>query len=268
MGGTCAIRPVNDGRMASICSRLTTLASPEGVSSPSRSPVSEVAPKVTVARYVLGHSWTKSARRVAALIRIGRTPSAAGSRVPPWPALMTPGRRRTARTMAKEDGPAGLLTLRIPDVTRAESSAGGLRSAPWPRPPSAAAQPRGRPALEEASGHHHRIRAELDQLGGRAQRVGRRVVMPEATGIGQDGDVQTRRRSRWDLDLPRLEQVIDQLTGRRGIRPDQIDGSELRIRDVMIDVDHHPGLRHDRLIGAGARRIARVKNEDGRIRRC
>ena len=36
----------------------------------------------------------------------------------------------------------------------------------------------------------------------------------------------------------------------------------------MIDVDHHPGLRHDRLIGAGARRIARVKNEDGRIRRC
>src|SRR2546430_5806955 len=116
MGGTCAIRPVNDGRMASICSRLTTLASPEGVSSPSRSPESEVAPKVTVARYVLGHSWTKSAIRVAALLRIGRTPSAAGSRVPPWLALMTPVMQRTARTMAHDDGPAGYFTFRTPDI--------------------------------------------------------------------------------------------------------------------------------------------------------
>src|SRR2546430_14407019 len=71
----------------------------------------------------------------------------------------------------------------------------------------------GRPALEETPGHHHGVGAELDQLSRRAQRVAGGVVMPEATSVGQDGDVEARRRARRNMDLPRLEQVIDQLAG-------------------------------------------------------
>src|SRR4030088_2260324 len=126
------MRPVKPGRAAPRRSRLIAEGSPAAVRVPSRSPVSDVKPKVTVATYVFGHSWTKSASRVALLIRIGRTPPAARASVPPGPAFRTPGSRRNGRTTANDEGPAGLLTFRIPEVTRGRSCAHGLPRALWP----------------------------------------------------------------------------------------------------------------------------------------
>src|SRR6202022_267230 len=56
----------------------------------------------------------KSARRVARPSRIGRTPSAIGSRVPAWPTRFWPARRRTRATTSCEVHPVGLLILRMP----------------------------------------------------------------------------------------------------------------------------------------------------------
>src|SRR6266498_978703 len=47
-----------------------------------------------------------------------RTPVAAGSSVPAWPALSAPSARRTRFTTSKLVGPAGLSTTRTPPVIR------------------------------------------------------------------------------------------------------------------------------------------------------
>ena len=91
--------------------------------------------------------------------------------------------------------------------------------------------------------------------------------MAESTGIGKDGGVQARGGPRRDLELPRLQEVVNELARRGGIGEDQVDGAELGVGDVVVDIDDHRRLRHHRLVRAGARRVASVEDEDRGLRR-
>ncbi len=112
--GTCSIRPVRRAIAASIRSAPIPEASTRRVTSPSASSVTVATPSRTVASYDLSAAVTKDSRRVAWPMPTTSTPVAIGSRVPAWPTLRVPARRRMRATTSCDVQPAGLSTTTNP----------------------------------------------------------------------------------------------------------------------------------------------------------
>src|SRR5919197_6630502 len=90
----------------------------------------------------------------------------------------------------------------------------------------------------------------------------RGVVVPEAPGIRKDGGVETTGGVRRNRQIPGLEQLVHQLPGGGGFWVDQVDRAELRVADVMVDVDRRRRPAHQVNVFAGARLVRRVEDED------
>ena len=119
IGGTCAISPTKRGRTARIAAAVRPAGSPVSTTRPSASSVSVAAPNATVASYALSASARYCWSFTASSTHTARTPVAAGSSVPAWPARDARSSRRTRCTTSKLVGPAGLSTTRTPEVVTA-----------------------------------------------------------------------------------------------------------------------------------------------------
>ena len=81
------------------------------------------------------------------------------------------------------------------------------------------------------------VRAGLDELGGEAQRLRRRVRVLEPPRVGDERDVERLRDLRRQLDAELGQEVANDLAGRRRVRDDEVDRAEARVVVVMVDVD-------------------------------
>src|SRR5437899_9421044 len=186
---------------------------------PSRSCVSVVTPKRTVTTYSFVWSLTYGINFVASPIRISRTPTAAGSRVPAWPTRSACRWRRTSATTSCDVTPATLSIAGCP--RRAGSLDGGAdgdehglsRGRERPRhreargvPVTAAAERRGDGAdvdLTLAAQADLHLAVPLTQETGDADGLDRARIVHEAPGLheclghepgrqGQPGDPSVR----------------------------------------------------------------------------
>ena len=106
------------------------------------------------------------------------------------------------------------------------------------------------------------VRAGLDELGGHAQRLRRRVGVLETAGVGHDRDVERLGDVGRQLDAQLLEEVAEDLSRRGRRSDDHVDVAEAAVVVVMVDVDHERrALEHGR-IGPDPARVRAVERED------
>jgi hypothetical protein len=81
----------------------------------------------------------------------------------------------------------------------------------------------------------------LHELGGEPEGLGGRVRVLEATGVGDDGDVERLGDRRGEPDAELSKDVGEDLARRRGVADDEIHLAEAGVVVVMVDV--HDELR-------------------------
>ncbi len=114
MGGTCWMRPTNGASAASSAGASSAGTGRVSSTAPVRSCVSVVTPRRTVATYSLSRSTRYGVSLVASPIRMGSTPVAAGSSVPPCPMRGARSTRRRWATTWNEVTPGPFSTGRMP----------------------------------------------------------------------------------------------------------------------------------------------------------
>ena len=117
-------------------------------------------------------------------------------------------------------------------------------------------------ALEDAVD----VGPRLHELGGETKCLGRRVRVLEATGVGDDGDVERLGDLRGEADAELAEDVGEDLAGRGGVADDQIHLPEAGVVVVVVDVHDELCLFEQRRLGAEPPLVRAVQCDNDPLR--
>ena len=110
------------------------------------------------------------------------------------------------------------------------------------------------------------VGAGLDQVGREPKRLRARVRVLEASGVGDERDVERLGDLGRDLDAEVGEEVGHDLARRGRVGDDQVDVAEARVVVVMVDVDRERRALEDRGIGPEALLLRAVDGEEHALR--
>src|ERR1700687_1827056 len=106
-----------------------------------------------------------------------------------------------------------------------------------------------------------RVGTQAGQPGGVVQRARRRVLVTEAAGVGEQGDIEVGRHRLGDRIPEVIEHLHDHLAHRRCLRLDDVDIPEPRVRRMVVDVDDRRVCRNLLDAVPGAFEISGIEEE-------